>query len=55
MECMKCQGLMVEERANDELTRLNEWRCLNCGSILDPLIVQHRNQSQRKTRSVEAA
>jgi uncharacterized membrane protein YtjA (UPF0391 family) len=55
MECGKCQGLMVAERVTDGLTHLNEWRCLNCGCILDPVIAQHKNQSHERMRVAAAA
>jgi hypothetical protein len=55
MECGKCQGLMVAERVTDGLTHLNEWRCLNCGCILDPVIAQHQNQSQQRSQVAAAA
>jgi hypothetical protein len=54
MVCAKCNGLMVTERVTDGLTHLNEWRCLNCGFILDPVIVQHRTQIASKTRAAAA-
>jgi hypothetical protein len=54
MDCPKCQGLMVQERVTDGLTYLSEWRCLNCGFILDPVIVQHRTQSLQKTQAAAA-
>ena len=54
MDCAKCHGLMVAERVTDGLTHLNEWRCLNCGFILDPVIVQHRTQIVSKTRAAAA-
>jgi len=54
MDCSKCQGLMVPERVTDGLTHLNEWRCLNCGFILDPVIVQHRTQIDSKTKAAAA-
>jgi transcription initiation factor TFIIIB Brf1 subunit/transcription initiation factor TFIIB len=55
MECRKCQGLMVAERVTDGLTHLNEWRCLNCGCILDPVILQHKDQSDQRSQVAAAA
>ena len=49
MDCTKCQGFMVKERVTDGLTQLTEWRCLNCGFILDPVIAQHRMDIDSKT------
>ncbi len=55
MECVKCQGLMVAERVTDGLTHLKEWRCLNCGCILDSVIAQHQNQSHQRAQVAAAA
>lgn len=48
MECPKCQGLMIEETVPDGSGCINEWRCVNCGAILDAVIAQ--NQLRRSTR-----
>lgn len=50
MKCPKCQNLMVAERFTDygqsgELEFIG-WRCLSCGLILDPTILQHRTQKK---------
>ncbi len=47
MHCRRCNGQMVRERLldfNDDSGNLycDAWRCLNCGSIVDLLILQHR-------------
>jgi DNA-directed RNA polymerase subunit RPC12/RpoP len=48
MRCARCGGLMVREKFEDldglwsidhEFTG---WRCLNCGSIVDAMIVEHK-------------
>ena len=46
MECIKCQGLMVLEKVPDFFEAFTSWRCLNCGFVTDPLIMQ--NQRIRK-------
>jgi hypothetical protein len=48
MECPKCEGLMIEEYLADGSGGINEWRCVNCGAILDAVIAQ--NQLRRSTR-----
>ena len=53
MTCQRCDGLMVRERYGDfELgsagSEISGWRCLNCGAIVDPLIVAH-HQTTHKT------
>jgi len=38
MECPKCEGLMIEESVPDSSGCINQWRCVNCGAILDAII-----------------
>ena len=42
MECPKCQGLMIDEYLADGVSNINEWRCVNCGAILDAVIAQNQ-------------
>ena len=48
MTCLRCEGLMSLERFQDldESWESNfvGWHCLNCGAIVDPLIVANRKQ-----------
>ena len=53
MTCQRCDGLMVRERYDDlELGsaehEIPSWRCLNCGAIVDPVILAH-HQTTYKT------
>jgi hypothetical protein len=43
MDCIKCDGLMVQERFSDGFGSIQEWRCVNCGLVLDPVIEQNRH------------
>jgi hypothetical protein len=52
MECMKCQGLMVHERVSDGFGCIQEWRCINCGLVLDPVIEQNRLSQARRHEAV---
>lgn len=50
MRCHRCHGLMVRERYDDlELGsaehEIPSWRCLNCGAIIDPVILAHHQTS----------
>jgi len=52
MTCQRCDGLMVRERYNDlELGSAGHeifgWRCLNCGAIVDPVILAHHHASDK--------
>jgi hypothetical protein len=42
MTCGRCQGFMVDEWRPDFSPETFVWRCINCGSIVDPLIEQNR-------------
>jgi hypothetical protein len=47
MTCQRCQGLMVADHCIDmeeggRYLWLSAWRCMNCGDIVDPEIIRHR-------------
>lgn len=42
MKCPRCNGAMVYERFQDMLDLFYAWRCLNCGEIVDPVVVRNR-------------
>jgi hypothetical protein len=42
MTCGRCKGLMVNEWRPDFTPETFVWRCINCGSIVDPLIERNR-------------
>ena len=66
MNCHRCGGLMVRERFINEGDRSGPYmfwgqRCLNCGEMLDPVILENRKISElrselarRKTYSLVA-
>lgn len=46
-QCTRCRGLMVREHFIDLFDdtgqlSFNGWRCVCCGNVLDPVIVQNR-------------
>lgn len=46
--CDRCYGLMVPERfANLDLAW---WRCVNCGEVLDSVIIAHRRENAGQER-----
>ena len=51
MECSRCHGFMVKDQVYDLLDAVfhtDIWRCVNCGELLDPMIVKVRkNQTMR--------
>jgi len=55
MTCQRCDGLMVRERYDDlELGSVERaipsWRCLNCGAIVDPVILAHHHTFDQAER-----
>jgi hypothetical protein len=47
MDCLRCHGLMVEERFEDlrgdpQHISFHGWRCVCCGNVIDPVIIRHR-------------
>ncbi len=48
MECQRCHGLMVQDRAYDLLDthiHCDVWRCICCGNIFDTLILLNQGNS----------
>jgi len=51
MRCARCQGLVVPDLFYDLLDdsghlALSAWRCVCCGNIVDPIILENRLRSQ---------
>ena len=49
--CLRCGGLMVNEISTDLMNSSSEMkcttrRCVQCGDILDPVILRHRHIRQ---------
>lgn len=47
MRCCRCRGLMVLDRFTDLLSDTGSLhfpglRCLNCGEVVDPVVIAHR-------------
>jgi RNase P subunit RPR2 len=47
MDCERCNGWMMPERrvgysADDELIQGVPWRCVNCGNVVDLVIIRNR-------------
>lgn len=56
MQCTRCQGILVPDYNFDHLDatspdRIRTWRCVMCGDVVDPVILQNR----RKQAALEAA
>ncbi len=52
MKCPRCNGAMVYERFQDMLDLFYAWRCLNCGEIVDPVVVRNRAPEKKAKKRV---
>lgn len=43
MKCHRCHGWMVNEKFYGRGSFFWGWRCVSCGEILDPVILENRN------------
>jgi len=44
MQCQRCNGVMVNERFYGPGDPFWGWRCMLCGNISDPIILENRSQ-----------
>ena len=54
MVCARCRGLMISDSYEDlrddtHQFRFSAWRCLNCGEVVDSVIVGHRRKTVIET------
>ena len=42
MKCPRCKGIMVYEKFLASFDRFYGWRCIQCGEIIDPMILNNR-------------
>lgn len=50
MCCQRCNGCMIRDSfvdLKDDTGRIGfeAWRCLNCGEVIDPLVLTHRMET----------
>lgn len=59
MGCERCNGWMEPERCagygDEGLVLQTFWRCVNCGEVVDSVIVENRWQSRMVHVDAEAA
>jgi hypothetical protein len=50
MPCSRCNGYTVAEvtYAEPSMKKVAEVRCVNCGDIIDPIILRHRKGNARR-------
>jgi hypothetical protein len=49
MQCARCTGLRVPEIISEGGARVLALRCINCGDVIDPVIVRHRRRVGQST------
>lgn len=59
MNCSRCRGMMVPDHSYDDLDtmnrdRLHTWRCVLCGDVVDPVILQNRRKQGVVTTATTA-
>lgn len=47
MKCLRCHGMMIEERIFTREGRTAAARCLYCGDVVDIVIIINRERSAR--------
>ena len=52
MKCHRCHGWMVNEKFYGIGAFFWGWRCVFCGEILDPVILQNRNYKGKPTAAL---
>ena len=45
MDCPRCQGLMCLERLCDMGDISYAWKCINCGALVDRIIMQNHTKA----------
>ena len=50
--CSRCQGMMIQDQVVrlDPTIRLELWRCLNCGDLVDGTVLQNRLTPPQRQR-----
>ena len=60
MTCLRCDGLMVQEKFEDldglwsSDHEFAGWHSLNCGAIVDPVIAAHKRITSSAVASIQA-
>jgi hypothetical protein len=45
MKCPRCEGLMYLERFSDYFLTFDAWKCINCGAVMDRIILLNQQKS----------
>ncbi len=55
MECARCHGYLIKEWLFDLFGTAVSWKCVNCGDITDPVILEHRQNGPPRPTSPNPA
>ncbi|MCJ7641690.1 MAG: hypothetical protein MUO29_07350 [Desulfobacterales bacterium] len=47
MRCQRCGGVMTYEKFYGNCEDFSGWRCILCGEIVDPVILENRHGHKR--------
>jgi hypothetical protein len=51
MRCYRCDGIMIYEKFYGDCEHFFAWRCIYCGEIVDPVILENRRHSRHRRHS----
>lgn len=43
MRCYRCGGVMTYEKFSGDCEHFFGWRCISCGEIIDPVILENKH------------
>lgn len=57
MKCKRCAGLLYREPSNGVMEGIADgeswgWRCVNCGEVVDPVILANRRRMELAAASL---
>ena len=50
MKCYRCGSMMIAEKFYSWNEQFSGWRCISCGEIVDPLILENRTRPRRSVK-----
>jgi hypothetical protein len=42
MRCYRCDGVMIYEKFYGDCEHFFGWKCISCGEIIDPVILENK-------------
>jgi len=55
VRCYRCDGVMIYEKFYGDCEHFFGWKCIYCGEIVDPVILENRHHSYRSRVPVPLA